>query len=141
MPQHATAHSVWHGAWRGARLGAGCSAWHGAWHSATHTGQAVAAAAGLQSGAADSQFPVHTLRGVNSDSGEDIGRVLPATDGLPEGCVPCEGVLYAVLAECRVVKSTAELQLMAYVSWLSSMAHVEVRPPHARGVDGGVTGG
>ena len=31
-----------------------------------------------------------------------------------------------MLAECRVVKSVAELQLMAYVSWLSSMAHVEV---------------
>ena len=85
---------------------------------------AAAAAAAADTG---TPLPVHTLCGTNSDSGEDIGRALPAADGLPAGCAPREEVLYATLAECRVLKSAAELQVMAYVSWLSSMAHVEVR--------------
>jgi Xaa-Pro dipeptidase len=88
----------------------------------------AAVAAALAAAAGDTGTPlVHTLRGTNSDSGQDIGHALPTADGLPTGCAPCEEVLYATLAECRVIKSAAELQVMAYVSWLSSMAHVEVR--------------
>lgn len=69
---------------------------------------------------------IHTLRGTNSDSGVDLATVLPPTEGLPEGRSPCEDVLYETLAECRVCKSELELRLMQYVSWVTSMAHVEV---------------
>jgi len=64
--------------------------------------------------AAAGGLAVHTLRGINSDSGTDIARALPAAGGLPAGRAAREDVLYEALAECRVAKSAAELQLTAW---------------------------
>ena len=83
------------------------------------------AAAGPEPDAA-SLAPLFLLRGLNTDSGE-----YTTTTADFEGLKWFEPVidrtaLHPELAECRVVKSAAELELMRYASWLTSMAHVEV---------------
>lgn len=70
--------------------------------------------------------PVHVMRGVNSDSGLDISDVLPAADGVPAGARVVHDVLYEVAAECRVLKSAAEIELMRYSAYVSSRAHAAV---------------
>ena len=73
--------------------------------------------------------PVHVLSGTNSDSGANLFEklpVLPTGFKLPEGAKLERDVLYEVAAECRVAKSDDEVDLMRYVSWVSSMAHASV---------------
>ena len=55
---------------------------------------------------------MHLLAGVNSDSGNDLSKVLPATEGVPPGALVDSSHLYNVLAECRVIKSPDEIELM-----------------------------
>lgn len=69
---------------------------------------------------------IHVMSGKNSDSGVNIADVHDAVSGAPIGAPICRDVLFNVLAECRVTKSAGELDLMAYASWISSMAHVDV---------------
>ena len=69
---------------------------------------------------------VHTMSGMNSDSGVDLAAVLGVEGLLPKGVPHSTDALYDVLAECRVLKCAAELQVMRYVSHISSLAHVAV---------------
>jgi len=65
----------------------------------------------------------HLLHGLNSDSGS---YAKPASfDGI-EAYTTDQKTLFPVLAESRVSKSPAELELMKYVSKVTSDAHVEV---------------
>lgn len=43
---------------------------------------------------------------------------------------------HAVLSECRVVKSVAELEVLRYVNRVSSAGHVEVKPQKKTSVVG-----
>jgi Xaa-Pro dipeptidase len=82
------------------------------------------AAAGDAEQAAAKLFLLH---GLNSDSGNfaapasfpgcDEGELLERRDLT---------LLFDALAEARVCKSAAEVEVMRYVNWVSSMAHVEV---------------
>ena len=76
-------------------------------------------------GAAD-LAPLFLLHGLNTDSGE-FTTTTADFEGLKwfEPAID-RTALHPELAECRVVKSAAELELMRYASWLTSMAHVEV---------------
>jgi len=74
----------------------------------------------------DAPPAVYTLSGTNSDSGTNLAKVLPAADGVPKGARVVDDRVYEILAECRTTKSAAELELMRYVSWITSVAHVEV---------------
>ena len=74
------------------------------------------------------------MRGVNTDSGADLGAVLGVASGVPAGAETHEGALYEAIAECRVVKSAAELEVMRYASYVSSDAHVEVMRAAAPGM-------
>jgi len=69
---------------------------------------------------------VYTLSGTNSDSGADLASVLPTAEGVPPGATVEADKVYEVLADCRTTKSEGELDLLRYVSWITSMAHVEV---------------
>ena len=69
---------------------------------------------------------IHVMSGTNTDSGANLAESLPTTEGVPKGARVVDDVLYDVLAECRTCKSAAELDLMQYVSWVTSAAHVEV---------------
>lgn len=60
------------------------------------------------------------MKGVNSDSGSDISEILPI-----EGATH-SSYLYEQLADCRSVKSPEELQLIRYVCYATSKAHVAV---------------
>jgi len=74
---------------------------------------------------------LHVLRGVNSDSG------LPARSASFEGMsnfVVDETLLFDALAECRVVKSEAEIEVLAYVNRICSAAHVAVMQECAPGM-------
>ncbi|KAJ8603809.1 hypothetical protein CTAYLR_000227 [Chrysophaeum taylorii] len=62
------------------------------------------------------------MRGVNSDSGVDIADALPIEESL---AMPSPE-LFVAIADCRAVKSAAELDLMRYVSYATSRAHVAV---------------
>ena len=81
--------------------------------------QVVAAAAG-------SAGPIHVMAGKNTDSGLDLGAVLPTAEGVPEGIPVDSSSLYNLAAECRVVKSAAEIEVMRYAAWVSSCAHASV---------------
>ena len=73
--------------------------------------------------------PVHVLSGTNSDSGADLFvtlPVLPVGSALPPGASFDKTMLYEAAAECRVAKSAEEIELMRYVSWVSSAAHASV---------------
>lgn len=69
---------------------------------------------------------VYTLSGTNSDSGSNIASSLPTATGVPPEATVVDDVLYDILADCRTRKSESELELMQYVSWVTSAAHVEV---------------
>jgi Xaa-Pro dipeptidase len=64
-----------------------------------------------------------TLNGKNSDSGK---MAIPATfDGIERFKVD-EKTLFPVIAECRVVKTAMELEVLRYVCEISTKAHIEV---------------
>ncbi|KAJ1454905.1 peptidase M24, structural domain-containing protein [Pelagophyceae sp. CCMP2097] len=74
---------------------------------------------------------VFVMKGVNSDSGTDISDVLPVKPtlldaGVSASIVDESPLLFQALAEARVHKSSEELNLLAYVSYVSSLAHVTV---------------
>lgn len=71
---------------------------------------------------ADGSARVHVLDGVNSDSG--ARPVLVPTLGGAAAARAERGVLYNVLAEARVRKSEAEIELMRYTYHIASAAHV-----------------
>ncbi|XP_069681426.1 xaa-Pro dipeptidase isoform X3 [Periplaneta americana] len=64
-----------------------------------------------------------TLYGVNTDSG--LPFVEAAFDGISGFNVNNE-ILYPVMAECRVIKSELELEVLRYVNKISSDAHIQV---------------
>ena len=71
---------------------------------------------------------LYLLHGLNSDSGNyAVPATIPGSDDhlLTERTELT--TLFDALAECRVTKSHAEVELMRYVNYVSSMAHVEVR--------------
>ena len=83
----------------------------------------------LEDALAHSPGPVHVLSGTNSDSGSnlfDVLPVLPADFSLPANAKLDKASLYEIAAECRVIKSADEIDLMRYVSWVTSMAHASV---------------
>jgi Xaa-Pro dipeptidase len=74
----------------------------------------------------DSSSKLHLLSGRNSDSGN---MALPAQY---EGILDISETqktteyLFDCMATCRVFKTDAEVDVMRYTNWISSMAHVEV---------------
>ena len=68
---------------------------------------------------------LHLLCGLNSDSGN---FAVPASFAGDERFEAQRDVasLFVAAAESRVTKSQAEVEVMRYVNWVSSMAHVEV---------------
>ena len=68
---------------------------------------------------------LYLLKGLNTDSGN---FATPASFGGIEKYkdVRDEDTLFKCIAECRVTKSAAEINLLRYTNWISSMAHVEV---------------
>lgn len=70
---------------------------------------------------------LHLMSGVNSDSGKSAS---PADyDGInmlhDKGLVKTS-ILYNLLAECRVTKSSTEIEVMRYCAYVASNAHVQV---------------
>ena len=62
------------------------------------------------------------LSGLNSDSGQtSAAPILPKS--LQPYADPTSDLLHNILAECRVIKSSHELQLMRHVTELTSLAH------------------
>jgi Xaa-Pro dipeptidase len=68
---------------------------------------------------------LYLLRGLNSDSGN---YAVPASyDGIQNHADQRDtSKLFKAMAEARVIKTDAEIELMRYTNWVSSMAHVEV---------------
>ncbi|CRL02622.1 CLUMA_CG015786, isoform A [Clunio marinus] len=64
-----------------------------------------------------------TLAGVNSDSGK---QYLPAYFEGMEKFAQDADILFSVIAECRVIKSAAEIEVLRYVAKISSDAHKKV---------------
>ncbi|XP_035708864.1 xaa-Pro dipeptidase isoform X2 [Folsomia candida] len=64
-----------------------------------------------------------TLNGTNSDSGKTCREAV--FDGISEFKVE-SGLLHAEIAECRVIKTEMEMQVLRYVCDISAKAHVEV---------------
>jgi Xaa-Pro dipeptidase len=78
---------------------------------------------------ADSASRVHVMKGVNSDSGAEAKPArFPDDDFLwNENNSRIEtSVLYEIIAQARVHKSAEEVELMRYVAYVASCAHVEV---------------
>ena len=73
----------------------------------------------------DDDARLHLLRGLNTDSGN---MAIPASyEGIGEHASRRSfDTLFKCMAECRVIKTAAEIDLMRYTHWVSSMAHVEV---------------
>jgi len=69
---------------------------------------------------------VHVLYGKNSDSGTFSAPAVLAAAAPAASPTIVRDALYPVFAYCRVVKSAAELELMRYVSKVTSEAHVAV---------------
>ncbi|XP_055390531.1 xaa-Pro dipeptidase-like [Condylostylus longicornis] len=66
---------------------------------------------------------IFTLCGINTDSNL---QSKPATfTGIDKFICNCD-VLHSVIAECRVIKSTEEIEVLRYVAKISSDAHKEV---------------
>lgn len=64
-----------------------------------------------------------TLSGLNTDSGL---RSQPARfDGIEKYVVNCD-ILHPIIAECRVIKSPEEIEVLRYVAKVSSDAHIKV---------------
>jgi len=74
----------------------------------------------LLSGAMDPK--IFTLKGKNSDSGSiyDLAPTfsIPSLSSLVD-----DSTLFPIIAECRVIKSPAELQLLEHVTQITSFAH------------------
>ena len=68
---------------------------------------------------------LYLLKGQNTDSGS---MMLPATyEGIGKHSTKMDlSTLFGCMAELRVYKTAAEIDLMRYTHWVSSMAHVEV---------------
>lgn len=69
---------------------------------------------------------LHLLKGLNSDSGN---FAIPAHfEGIEKhgAEIRDEETLFRSMAELRATKTPAEIELMRYTNWVSSMAHVEV---------------
>jgi len=68
---------------------------------------------------------LHLLSGLNSDSGN---YAAPASyDGIDKHKSKFDTrTLFEAISEARVFKTKAEIELMRYTNWISSMAHVEV---------------
>lgn len=64
-----------------------------------------------------------TLNGVNSDSG--LPAKPPTFEGIEKYTVDKE-ILYPIITECRVIKSTQEVEILRYVAKVSSDAHKKV---------------
>lgn len=80
----------------------------------------------VETALASSPGPVHVLDGINSDSNLNIADVLSTAEALPPAATVDRTALYTIAAECRVVKSADEIDLMRYVAWVSSAAHANV---------------
>ena len=80
----------------------------------------------LSAALAASPGPVRVLDGSNSDSDLNLATILPTAEAIPAGATVDAESLYDVAAECRVCKSADEIDLMRYVSWVSSCAHASV---------------
>eukprot|EP00928_Gymnodinium_smaydae_P005057 TRINITY_DN11742_c0_g3_i1.p1 TRINITY_DN11742_c0_g3~~TRINITY_DN11742_c0_g3_i1.p1 ORF type:complete len:546 (-),score=55.88 TRINITY_DN11742_c0_g3_i1:157-1794(-) len=78
--------------------------------------------------------PVFLLHGLNTDSMKYTETTADFLGLKAYRNVDRES-LHTLLAECRVVKSPDELRLMRYVSWITSMAHVETM----RSIEAGMT--
>ncbi|XP_075154814.1 dipeptidase C [Haematobia irritans] len=64
-----------------------------------------------------------TLSGVNTDSGS---RSEPASfEGIEKYVVNCD-LLHPIVAECRVIKTPEEIEVLRYVAKVSSDAHIKV---------------
>lgn len=64
-----------------------------------------------------------TLSGVNSDSGKTyVPATFPGIEKFPQDA----DILFPVIAECRVIKSPAEIEVLRYVAKVSSDAHKKV---------------
>ncbi|KAI8120324.1 hypothetical protein FF38_13435 [Lucilia cuprina] len=64
-----------------------------------------------------------TLSGLNTDSGL---RSKPASfEGIEKFVVNCD-ILHPIIAECRVLKSPEEIEVLRYVAKVSSDAHIKV---------------
>lgn len=64
-----------------------------------------------------------TLSGLNTDSGL---RSKPASfDGIEKYVVNCD-LLHPIIAECRVIKTPEEIEVLRYVAKVSSDAHIKV---------------
>ena len=99
--------------------------------------EAIDASGGATAGgeAAAARASLYLLHGLNSDSGN---YAVPAAF---EGCEASHlrertdlTTLFPALAEARVTKSAAEVEVMRYVNYVSSMAHVEVMRHAAPGL-------
>lgn len=68
---------------------------------------------------------LHVMSGLNTDSGN---MAKPAHyDGIENHTSKMDGeTLFSCIAELRVFKTKAEVDVMRYTNWVSSMAHVEV---------------
>lgn len=66
---------------------------------------------------------VHTMRGVNADSGAEFK---PAAFDGKDKFEENDGVLYNEVAECRVIKTEAEIEALRYIVEASSKAHIDV---------------
>ncbi len=78
-----------------------------------------------KAGSEQTRSKLYLLKGLNIDSGNF------ATPAFFEGIdkfsdVRDEESLFRSISECRVFKSSAEIDVMRYTNWVSSMAHVEV---------------
>lgn len=73
----------------------------------------------------DDSAQLFLLSGLNSDSGN---YAMPANyDGIQKHASKCNtDTLFQAIAESRVLKTKAEIELMRYTNYVSSMAHVEV---------------
>mmetsp|Transcript_28811 Transcript_28811/g.52149 ORF Transcript_28811/g.52149 Transcript_28811/m.52149 type:complete len:617 (-) Transcript_28811:176-2026(-) len=78
-----------------------------------------------KSGETSSPPNLFLLKGMNTDSGN---FATPASfEGIEKfKTVRDDDTLFGCMAECRVTKSPAEVNLLRYTNWISSMAHVSV---------------
>mmetsp|Transcript_880 Transcript_880/g.1900 ORF Transcript_880/g.1900 Transcript_880/m.1900 type:complete len:508 (-) Transcript_880:1149-2672(-) len=73
------------------------------------------------------QDPLHVLGGKNSDSGKNVMNGMPLTwkNKLTPGRL-VSGLLFLVMSDLRVFKTDEEIEVMRYVSRISSDAHIHV---------------
>lgn len=70
---------------------------------------------------------LHLMTGTNSDSGLDAKPAkFEGSDALVAKGLVDTTQLYNLLAHCRVTKSAAEVEVMRYVAYVASNAHVEM---------------